>query len=75
MILWGSQHCNVVNLVARMVSGLKGIQKSDETQGEDDEASEIGETSGSEDVPSRIVDPVPLGVWIVEVVIGLYMIQ
>ena len=62
-------------LVAQVASGQKDVQKSDKAQGEDDEASEVGESSGSEDVASHIVDPVPLWIGVMEVVIGLYVIQ
>ena len=62
-------------LVTRVTVVKEDIQKSENAQGEEDDAPEIGETSGSEDVPSHIVDPVPLGVGFVEVVIRLYVIQ
>lgn len=62
------------------VDGLGDIeqrdaQKSNDAQREERETSEIGKTSDSEDVPSLIVYPVPLGVGIMEVVIGLCMAQ
>jgi hypothetical protein len=52
----------------------KGIQQSDNAHGEEGETPEIGETSGSEDVPSHIVDPVPLGIGIVKVIIRLCVV-
>ena len=62
-------------LVARVASDKKDIQKGDKAQGENEEASEIGETASSEDMSSHIVNPVTLGIGIVEVVIGLYVAQ
>jgi len=53
----------------------KGIQESDHCHGEGCETSEIGKTSGSEDVTSAVARSIALWIGIVQVVISFCMIQ
>lgn len=51
------------------------VQKGDGADGEEDETSEIGETSGSENVAALVVYPIPLGIRVMKVVIRFCVIK
>lgn len=53
----------------------KTVQEGDDAQGEEDETTEVGETSDGEDVAAFVVYSVPLGIRIMKVVIGFCMIE
>ena len=53
----------------------KGIQERYDAQGEEDDTSEIGDTTRSEDVAASVVYSVPLRIRIVKVVIRFCVIE